>query len=433
MLSSQDTIRLFRIPFTAKWITEVIRLLGPHYAQLSDNKTLRDPASISNKNITSTTYPQTPSTLGIIGFMQGPLARMVKAQQEQKQHSEGDLDAHVVQHLYMIVASSSHESEGLPFDDEDSMMAKLESGDEQVWNSLMKSFIGCHFIMLDEYEVMSSFWIDHANIENRVKSSMPPVDDVQSSQDQWTGDIVKMVLKNSDTFMKTVGGKYVLLASLHERYVPFVNEVTENPIILEKYVKGKEDGAEFQSPPGTFYYQLVCPDHVVLQSREIGETWVDERTGEQYIMEVLSIEDAEWLKKESTFHYDEDYLQFILSAHPNHKFSRVIRTFPDREPVSWCLLHGNFTLAMVFTIPSYRRKGLSTICVGTSCVAFRNWCREEYSRDGTFEGVNVVLPNCMIDVNNAASLRMFEGIGFKRIDGDYALWCPMGSLKEVVI
>ncbi|RLO07881.1 hypothetical protein DYB28_007591, partial [Aphanomyces astaci] len=150
----------------------------------------------------------------------------------------------------------------------------------------------------------------------------------------------------------------------------------------------------------------------------LGATWqVD---GDTFEMDSALPSDAPAILSLSSIEYDEDYIYSLLKHPVFSKFLRVVRVAATKQPVSWALVHNDFSLGLVGTDPAYRRKGLVRLAFGSTIEAYRDAIRVA---DVDWFGLQQY---CFVFSDNVASQRLMASMGFHQVHDKIFHW--MGVL-----
>ncbi|RHY28122.1 hypothetical protein DYB32_006239 [Aphanomyces invadans] len=151
-----------------------------------------------------------------------------------------------------------------------------------------------------------------------------------------------------------------------------------------------------------------------VKSLPIGATFnVD---GDVYMMDTAVATDAAPILSLSSIGYGDEYIVQLLKHPVLSKLMRVVRVVATKTPVSWALVHHDFSLGLVGTDPAYRRKGLVRLAFGSTIDAYREAIRSGV--DGWFG----LQPHCFVLSDNYASQGLMASMGFVHVQDKEFHW-----------
>ncbi|ETW00710.1 hypothetical protein H310_07267 [Aphanomyces invadans] len=153
-----------------------------------------------------------------------------------------------------------------------------------------------------------------------------------------------------------------------------------------------------QWKPTNGYELHVLDPAVVVKATALGSSWTVD--GETFEMDVA----------------DPGDIAPILSLASVGKLARVVRVASTKQPVSWSLVHSDFSIGLLGTIPEYRRKGFAALALGSTIAAYRTLAAANESR---WFGVQ---PHCFVLSSNIASQHVMATAGFKTVPNKTFHW-----------
>ncbi|KAG9413769.1 hypothetical protein AC1031_012990 [Aphanomyces cochlioides] len=118
-------------------------------------------------------------------------------------------------------------------------------------------------------------------------------------------------------------------------------------------------------------YRLYILDaSVPVKDVPVGSTWqVD---GETFEMDVAHNDDAPVLISQTKIGYNQEYMLSLINHPVMSKLIRVVRLASTKQAVSWSLVHSDFSVGLLSTLPEYRRKGLVQKALASTLASYRD-------------------------------------------------------------
>ncbi|KAJ3025860.1 UNVERIFIED_CONTAM: hypothetical protein HDU68_006562 [Siphonaria sp. JEL0065] len=179
------------------------------------------------------------------------------------------------------------------------------------------------------------------------------------------------------------------------------------------------------------YGVYVLDDEVSLGSDVIavGQEWMDDSMGKRFVMDHLARTDVEEMKKLSTVPYSDEYFDLVFGNPQLVNLSRCVREIVTKDgqeitiPVSWALVHSNYSVGLASTIETHTKKGLAAKATASLVKGYREFMDEQWEKHIGEKSASRVRPYCFILHDNVASKRVFEGkLGFRRLEGEDHEW-----------
>ncbi|CAK4676587.1 hypothetical protein LEN26_014983 [Aphanomyces euteiches] len=189
----------------------------------------------------------------------------------------------------------------------------------------------------------------------------------------------------------------VLFSALDSAYYMMVQE-------LARKVEWKNDEG---------YRLYVLDAAVTITDVGIGSTW--EIDGETFEMDAVHIADAPILLSQTEIPYDQDYMVTLINHPVVSKLIRVVRLVSTKQPVAWSLVHCDFSIGLLSTLPEYRRKGLVQRALSSTIVAYRDVA-------ASHDGLLGIEPHCFVSVENVPSQKLMASVGFEYIPDKTFHW-----------
>ncbi|KAJ3026111.1 UNVERIFIED_CONTAM: hypothetical protein HDU68_006189 [Siphonaria sp. JEL0065] len=162
---------------------------------------------------------------------------------------------------------------------------------------------------------------------------------------------------------------------------------------------------------GELYSLYVLGDEIELETAvEIGQEWVDQITGKTFVMDRLTKEDIKVVQENSTVGYRDDYYELVLGNPHLANLSRCIREVAGdgaKIPVSWILVHTNYSLGLACTLPAYTLQGFGQKALNSLLHEYRKVVEQQWALHVDGGGRKLKAYN-FIDDNNEGSKRQFK-------------------------
>ncbi|KAJ3255770.1 hypothetical protein HK104_007130, partial [Borealophlyctis nickersoniae] len=159
-------------------------------------------------------------------------------------------------------------------------------------------------------------------------------------------------------------------------------------------------------------YRMWVPEEDASAEDGVEDEWVDQESGERFVVDHVREEDVEKILSCSTVDYGPPYIHTLLTTPPFSTLHRAIRSIPSSQSpspapaISWCLMHLTASYGLVGTLPSYRGKGLAKKAVRAVVKAHKD-----------SDGLRM-RPHAHIAVGNEASEKLFGGLGWRVVGAD---------------
>ncbi|CAK4574565.1 unnamed protein product [Aphanomyces euteiches] len=152
-------------------------------------------------------------------------------------------------------------------------------------------------------------------------------------------------------------------------------------------------------------YRLYILDaSVPVKDVPVGSTWqVD---GETIEMDVAHNDDAPVLISQTKIGYDQEYMLSLINHPVMSKLIRVVRLASTKQAVSWSLVHSDFSVGLLSTLPEYRRKGLVQKALASTLASYRVVV-------ASHDGLLGVEPHCFVHVENIPNQNLMASAGFE--------------------
>ncbi|KAG9413772.1 hypothetical protein AC1031_012993 [Aphanomyces cochlioides] len=161
------------------------------------------------------------------------------------------------------------------------------------------------------------------------------------------------------------------------------------------------------------YGLYVLDADVPVKDIPVGATWqVD---GETFVMDVATSDDAPVLLSQTDIGYYPQYILELINDPVMSKLIRVVRRTATMQAVSWALVHSDFSIGLLSTLPEYRRKGLVQRALASTAVAFREVI-------AAHDGLLGLKPHCFVNTENLPSQRLVDSLGFKIVPDKTFHW-----------
>ncbi|EQC42465.1 hypothetical protein SDRG_00199 [Saprolegnia diclina VS20] len=161
--------------------------------------------------------------------------------------------------------------------------------------------------------------------------------------------------------------------------------------------------------------QLSMAGMPTTPSHALGQAWAD--GDDVFVMDTLKASDAARVIALATVEYDAAYIEF-LASHPFYsKFARVVRLQATGDVVSSCVIHGDFSLGLVSTDPTFLRRGLAHEAVHATLSAVRTFLKES-----PMHAALQLRPFSAIKVGNTPSAKMMAKFGFAPRPNANVVW-----------
>ncbi|KAL2916562.1 hypothetical protein HK105_203995 [Polyrhizophydium stewartii] len=180
-------------------------------------------------------------------------------------------------------------------------------------------------------------------------------------------------------------------------------------------------------------YDLVVADHAVLQfGVRVGSSWVDDETGETFVIGRIQKDDVKHVISAKTVEYDQEYVEFVTQTYPFTELNCMIRAFPkgidpatasheQGEPVSWVVTHHDLSSGLSATRDKYRRRKLAAKCIEIVIQLEIEFMRKHGTRVFGNGGIEPMTHGYVRD-GNFGMLRMLESCGFRKVEGGRLRW-----------
>ncbi|KAJ3064327.1 hypothetical protein HDU98_012256 [Podochytrium sp. JEL0797] len=182
------------------------------------------------------------------------------------------------------------------------------------------------------------------------------------------------------------------------------------------------------------YPLFMLHDNVLVEGMDVGCEWVNAE-GKRFVMDRACEGDIPLIRENSTVEYGAGYYESIFRNPHLVGLSRMIRQVvvldsggEKRIPASWSLVHVDFSIGLVSTMPEYLRRGFAGKVVASQVVALRAFLKKEEEVRGCLSEREGELrpklrPYAFISGSNVASQKLFEGtLGFRRVPGVEYEW-----------
>ncbi|KAJ3123929.1 hypothetical protein HK100_011434 [Physocladia obscura] len=214
--------------------------------------------------------------------------------------------------------------------------------------------------------------------------------------------------KNNERIMfRFIAGQYIPV--LQKR---FVSEIREGMHKLLKHVQHDDIGAVEVKQPNAKWH--------------IGD--------DEFIMDLPNLTDVDTIIRNNKYEYPAQYVSAILDDPVLQPMARIIRHVATGNAVSWCLVHKNLSLGVLWTMPAFRGRGIAKVCVAAVTDAvwtFLAGDRVAGSRVPAITSVGkTVGPHAYTLPNNTMSLKMFAGLGYRVVDGEEVDWAIVQEGKS---
>ncbi|KAJ3071910.1 hypothetical protein HDU98_004624 [Podochytrium sp. JEL0797] len=171
---------------------------------------------------------------------------------------------------------------------------------------------------------------------------------------------------------------------------------------------------------------------------------------ETFVMDHARLGDLDIVVNNNKYPYYAPYIERLLMDKVLGGLARVVRVVPrgteipedlsTLTAVSWCFVHYGFSIGINWTMPNFRRKGLAVLCTAAVTKSYRDFMMTPHVV-GLLESVGLptvetqdphcfktVVPHCYTQLENVASVPMFEKIGYVFGKGIAVDWF-IGTLK----
>ncbi|KAJ8322789.1 hypothetical protein O5D80_008320 [Batrachochytrium dendrobatidis] len=182
------------------------------------------------------------------------------------------------------------------------------------------------------------------------------------------------------------------------------------------------------------YHMYVTKSPINKYNVAIGDCWVDDTTGETFVIDHIKESDIPAIMLERTVDYGVDYVRFATLEYPLSQLNCVIRVFPKGVdpvsnpslgvPVSWAASHHDFQIGMLATIDSYRRRSLAAKCVEVVSQLQLHFLKSNFE---TLLG-DSILSFGFVKEGNDASAAVMEQCGYSRYEQDQFQWLGVNAM-----
>ncbi|KAH6599057.1 hypothetical protein BASA50_003266 [Batrachochytrium salamandrivorans] len=186
---------------------------------------------------------------------------------------------------------------------------------------------------------------------------------------------------------------------------------------------------------GGIYHLFMANAPTARYNVAIGSSWVDEVTGETFVIDRLQASDIPSVMAEVTVNYSRHYVDLIGLSYPCSEMNCVIRAFPPGvdptlssrlvgKPVSWAMTHDDLQLGVLATVDAYRNRKLAARCVEVVSRLQMTFLRSRFG-DLLCDGFPVIYG--FVKNGNTASSSVMEGCGYRRTVQDQFQWLGVNA------
>ncbi|ETV84556.1 hypothetical protein H257_03728 [Aphanomyces astaci] len=244
----------------------------------------------------------------------------------------------------------------------------------------------------------------HASVEHDVVGIAYSIKTTRTSVYFWFHSTVRLDV-----------AKQSLLALLQHVRESHVQTVIRLPGVDKSYCECIHDSMSAAHWNRENGYELHVLDAAVpVKATALGASWnVD---GETFEMDSANSSDAASILSLASVGYDPAYILELLKHPIFSQLMRVVRLASTKRAVSWSLVHSDFSIGLLGTVPAYRRKGLVGLALSSTVEAYR---ATGMTNDNARFGVQ---PHCFVHWSNTASQQLMASLGFKPVPNKTFHW-----------